>query len=377
VASHNLKIALVTDDGLDRADGVQQQVKLLASWLKAQGHTVIFLAGETSSKTINDNPVYSLSKNFSISANQNQLTLPRPVPKKRIQDIFIREKFDIVHVMLPYSPFLGAKVVKIALARNIPLIGTFHTHPASKLQIVGSKIYGQYLKPTLNKFKFLTTVSEPTRQYVIKSFGVDCQVIPNFVELSRFKNGSVIEKLRTNRYTIIFMNRLVKRKGPQYLLAALAELKSVNKLNDIHTYICGKGPLLDKLKQQVTTSGIADNVTFTGFVDETEKPDYLTSADLAIYPATTGEAFGIVLIESMGAGTLTLGGDNPGYRSVLKRSELIINPLDSKAFANRIHRLLHETTLRGELLSWQANEIVKYDIAYIGPIIEKLYQKAT
>jgi phosphatidylinositol alpha-mannosyltransferase len=173
------------------------------------------------------------------------------------------------------------------------------------------------------------------------------------------------------------MNRLVKRKGPQYLLAALAELKSVNKLNDIHTYICGKGPLLDKLKQQVTTSGIADNVTFTGFVDETEKPDYLTSADLAIYPATTGEAFGIVLIESMGAGTLTLGGDNPGYRSVLKRSELIINPLDSKAFANRIHRLLHETTLRGELLSWQANEIVKYDIAYIGPIIEKLYQKAT
>ena len=75
---------------------------------------------------------------------------------------------------------------------------------------------------------------------------------------------------------------------------------------------------------------LGDNVVFHGFLEEDEKNDYLASADVVSYPATGGEAFGIVLIEAMSTGQcVVLGGDNSGYRTVLGEGpNLLFDPLN-------------------------------------------------
>jgi len=372
-----LTIGLVFDDSLDRADGVQQQLKLLGWWLAESGHRVRYLAGETRGNSYAGQPVYSLSRNFKVAANQNRLTLPRPVPASRVAAILDRERFDVLHVMLPYSPFLGRTVVKQALKRQIPLVGTFHTHPASAWQTAGSWAYGRLIKASLRRFKGLTSVSPATKRYVRQTFGVDTLVVPNFIDRRRFSRGRPIAEVAAGQPTVLYLGRLVQRKGPQHLVAAMGRLKAAGRLGDIRLVICGRGPLEDKLNRQIARLGLASQTVMAGHIDERLKPDYLASAELAVFPATGGEAFGIVLIEAMAAGALTLGGDNPGYRTVLGgQPKLLVNPKDSPLLAERIYQLLHDQPERRRLLKWQQGRLARYDVGVVGPDLVRLYRRA-
>src|SRR5690606_31430482 len=118
-------------------------------------------------------------------------------------------------------------------------------------------------------------------------------------------------------------------------------------------------------------------VLMPGYVAEEDKADYLASADLAVYPATGGEAFGIVLLEAMAAGTLVLAGENPGYRSVLgSQPQLLVDAADHKRLAEKIDRLLADKKQRQRLLDWQQKHIKSYDIDQIGPTFLDIYRHA-
>jgi phosphatidylinositol alpha-mannosyltransferase len=76
-----------------------------------------------------------------------------------------------------------------------------------------------------------------------------------------------------------------------------------------------------------------------------------------------------------GAGVV-LGGDNPGYRSVLgEQPALLVDPNDTKAFAERLDGLLASQTKRAELHEWQKNEVGQYDINKIGAQLVNVYVK--
>jgi len=106
-----LKIGLVFDDSLDSSDGVAQYVKDLGGWLSGQGHEVSYLVGETKLTEWRGGKVYSLSKNQAVYFNGNRLSVPLPANSRRIRELLNAKNFDIMHVMVPYSPF-GSKNYK-------------------------------------------------------------------------------------------------------------------------------------------------------------------------------------------------------------------------------------------------------------------------
>ena len=122
--SKHLKIGLVFDDTLDSNDGVQQYVKTLGRWLINQGHEVRFLVGETHDAGDLHQYVHSLSRNITISGNQNTMRLPFISSAKKIEKVLETEKFDVLHVMMPFNPLMGSRVVR--RAGNTPVLGTFH-----------------------------------------------------------------------------------------------------------------------------------------------------------------------------------------------------------------------------------------------------------
>jgi len=367
-----MKIALVLDDTLDKSDGVQQAVLTLGHWLKDQGHTVHYLVANTERKDIPN--VISLGRFVNLRYNKNNVRTPLPASRKKIKELMSKEEYDVVHVMMPYSPLLGQLVVQYA-GKQAAIIGSFHTMPASWLHNASHHGLRLAISRSLKKFDHITAPSEPTVHFARNTYGLATTYVPNPVVVSDFSKGRPSANYRSrNKINIVFLGRLVKRKGIMELIRAY------NLLDDeiaakTRLVIGGKGPLKQKAKDHARTDR---DVVFEGFIPEKAKADFLASADIAVFPSTSGEAFGIVLIEAMAAGSgVVLGGSNPGYKSVLaEQPYLIFDPSDVYGFVEHLTTFIEDEGLRKKMHQWQEKSVQQYDISIIGKTFEDIYKTA-
>ncbi|HEX5395094.1 MAG TPA: glycosyltransferase family 4 protein [Candidatus Saccharimonadales bacterium] len=368
-----LSIAFLYDDTLDSSDGVAQQVKTLGSWFAAQGHNVIYLVGETKSKSYGGKPIYSLAKNIGVVFNGNKMSVPLLADSKAVAKALRDNNLDIIHVQAPYSPLLAHKVIKKA-PQHTAVIATFHIFPASKFSAAGSMLLKPFIAESLKRLDTVISVSIPAANHAFESFGLRSMVIPNTVDTNFYK--SAILSRRTTGKHIVFLGRLVKRKGGMQLLRAFERLHKTN--TDAMLTIAGDGPQRHTLEEYVRNNGLTGCVKFTGFVQEKAKPGLLASADVACFPSLYGESFGIVLIEAMAAGAgVVIGGNNPGYESVLgAQPKMLINPEDTAAFAERLAWVIKGGPEIKRLHDWQLSEVKKYDVSSVGTNLLAVYRQA-
>ncbi|MBX4197182.1 glycosyltransferase family 4 protein, partial [Candidatus Saccharibacteria bacterium] len=217
--NRKLKVGLVFDDSLDSTDGVAQYVKTLGSWLSGQGHAVCYLVGQTKLESWQGGRVYSLAKNQTVYFNGNKLSIPLPANQKRLKRVLGVEKFDVLHVMMPHSPFLAQRIIKHASSQTT-VVGTFHIFPASKLAELGGRVLRLAYFNNLRRFDAVVSVSPVAQNYARKTFRIESQVVPNPVDVARFakKNSNFING------RVVFLGRLVQRKGCNQLLKAFALL---------------------------------------------------------------------------------------------------------------------------------------------------------
>lgn len=370
----NLKIGFVLDDSLDKTDGVQQYVLSLGTWLTEQGHEVHYLVGQTRRQDISH--VHSLSRNLQVHFNQNRMSSPLPADKRKISKLLKNEVFDVLHVQLPYSPFLAGRIIRATGAKTL-VVGTFHIIPFSVVERLATKLLGLWCWKRLRRFDAFYSVSGPAQKFLRQSFHKRSEIIPNPVNLAYFREGRKLKKFDDDKLNIVFLGRLVQRKGCRYLLEALAELHRKRQTDRIRVLICGKGPLEPELRSYAKKERLGQFVHFIGYVPEEEKRDYLASADIAVLPSTGGESFGIVLTEAMAAGADTvLAGDNAGYRSVMEgRPEQLINPSDTLEFARKLRHFILSSHARKQTKRWQEQHVKQYDVAVVGATLLKDYQE--
>jgi phosphatidylinositol alpha-mannosyltransferase len=370
-----MKIGFVLDDSLDKADGVQQYVITLGQWLHHAGHEVHYLAGNTKRRDLPH--VHSLSRNVQVHFNQNRMTTPLPANSKAIRQLLLAEDFDVLHVQMPYSPFMAGKVIKYAPQRTA-VIGTFHILPFSRLESVATRLLGVSQWRRLKRFEQVVSVSEPAARFARKSFRLKTSVVPNAVNVTRFQAGKRLRKYDDGKLNIVYLGRLVERKGCMHLLQALDLLHGQNFLHSARVIIAGKGPLEAELKQYVQSRRMKQLVKFVGFVNESDKADLLASADIAVLPSTGGESFGIVLIEAMAAGAdVVLAGNNPGYRTVMAgHGEQLVRPANTEAFAKVLKHFVIHAPARRKAKRWQQVRVQEYDVRVVGTKLLDIYTES-
>lgn len=374
--AEKLKIAYVLDDSLDGTDGVQQYVLTVSDWMTAQGHECHFLTGHTTRTDIAN--VHSTTKVLKVRFNKNRMATPLPANKKRLSTLLRDQRFDIVHVQMPYSPLMAGRLLR-ALPGSTAAVGTFHILPFGRLHTSANRLLGKVNSRTLQRFDTIVAVSPAAQEFAKHAYGVNSEVLPNAVNMQKFLTKKPMHN-RPRKLRIVFLGRLVERKGAQELLTALDYLQTHEPafMASVECVMVGKGKDLRRLRNYVSSHHLDHTVSFAGFIDEAGKPALLASADLAVFPSLGGESFGIVLIEAMAAGAgVVLGGDNPGYRSVLgERPELLCDPQQTQAFAERIKLLLTDQELHNRLHAWQTRKVHQYDIAQVGPKLLSYYQAA-
>ena len=364
-----LTIGLVLDDTLDSTDGVQQYVLTLGDWLADQGHDVHYLVGQTKR---NDRPnIHSMGTNIAVRFNKNRLSIPLPVSASRVDTILAEHQFDVLHVQMPYSPQLAGKLIRAASSKTA-VVGTFHILPASLSARLGTFMLGKATHSINKRFDAVCAVSQPAQLYMQQTFGIAATVIPNAIDVQAMRADSLSPKHKAN--SIIFLGRLVERKGAHYLLQAFAQCK---RRADMHLTIAGNGPMRPRLEHMATQLGIARQVRFLGFVPESKKARLLASADIAVFPSTGGESFGIVLVEAIASRAgVVLAGDNPGYSSVITDSQQLIDPRDTITFSHKLDQLIGDEVLRKQIHISQQKLLSQYDIKTVGHQIATLYTTA-
>ncbi|HSW37143.1 MAG TPA: glycosyltransferase family 4 protein [Candidatus Saccharimonadales bacterium] len=371
----NLKIGLVLDDSLDKTDGVQQYVLALGEWLSAQGHEVHYLVGETHRHDIPR--IHSLSKNVKVRFNRNRLSMPLPAKRAQIRDLLRQESFDVLHVQMPYSPWLAGRIIRAAEPQTA-VVGTFHIAAHSALVARSARLLAIWQHWSLKRFDKIVSVSKAAATFAAAAFGIKSTILPNVIDYQRFSKAKPFSKYQDGVPTILFLGRLVSRKGCLMLLEAVNQLTRSDPDLQFRVLICGAGPLETSLKHYVTSHNLSPRVEFTGFVSEADKPRYYASADIAVFPSTGGESFGIVLVEALASGrTAVLAGDNAGYRSVLSANrQLLFSTLDKTELVNKLRLLLTNEAARKSVAIWGAEFAKQFDTAKVGDQLLKLYKAA-
>lgn len=135
-------------------------------------------------------------------------------------------------------------------------------------------------------------------------------VIPGGADLTRFAGLPARADARARLGwtadvpTILCVRRLVRRMGVDRLLEAMALL--AQRRPGVQVRIAGQGPERDPLEARARALGLEGTVTFLGRVSEEELPLAYRAADLTVVPTVALEGFGLIVAESLAAGTPVL-----------------------------------------------------------------------
>lgn len=159
--------------------------------------------------------------------------------------------------------------------------------------------------------------------------------------------GHLIEKYNLQQKKILLtVSRIVKRKGHELVLMALNLLKDIENL---HYLIVGSGEDKERLEDMVETLGLSDRVTFAGWVDDSDLPDYYRLCDIYVMPnrevlETTDsiEGFGISFIDANACEKPSIAGRSGGTSAAVVDgvTGYIVDPENSEELAEKIRFLL-------------------------------------
>jgi phosphatidylinositol alpha-mannosyltransferase len=386
---------------------VQQYVLTLGAWLAAQGHTVHYITASTDREDLTN--LHVISRTVKVTFNGNQLGTPRPVSRAAARALVGSLGLDVLHVQMPYSPLLAGRVIDAAADAGVAVVGTFHIYPQSWLVAAGARVLGWMERRRLRKFSQVIAVSEAAQDFARTAFGIETRVIGNPVDIAAFTPPFTYDDAArsdnvpaqpaaddatqgddmaqpstrvTSSAKLVFLGRLVERKGPRQLVAALGRLHADRPELAWTAVIAGRGPMLDDLQRSGADDGIVDRLEFPGFIAEEDKAALLSSADVVALPSTGGESFGISVVEALAASTgVVLAGDNPGYRTVMRGLEpQLVNPDATETFSAALASWLDaltDSTTRATVTDAQHAAAARFDIHTIGAQVEAVYRDAT
>jgi glycosyltransferase involved in cell wall biosynthesis len=268
----------------------------------------------------------------------------------------VRGKIDLVHShwILPqgFTAALAAKPL------GVPHIATVH---GSDIFALAGPVMTAFKRIALRLADAVTVNSSATAAAVARvSPGLDTMIrIPMGAACDGASDSPAAAELRT-RYRraagplLVFVGRLVEEKGVGDLLAAVAIISRT--LVDVTALIVGDGQDRPRFQRLAEELGIADRVTFAGWVDPAQVHSHICAADLFIGPSKRApgggvEGQGLTIVEAMLAGTPVIATPCGGVVDAVHHggTGLLVQEASPDDIAGAVLRLIAEPALAARL----------------------------
>lgn len=368
-----MKIGLVCPYNIAKGGGVQEIVRAMRNELIARGHEAKIITPQPKdTQGIDTEGIIFVGAATDFHSPLHTTTqVSASVDTEAIEQMLETEQFDILHFHEPWVPVLSRQILSRSTSVNI---ATFHAKvPETIMSRTVVKVVTPYLKSVLKYLDALTAVSDSAAEYVSGLTDEPISIIPNGIDLKQYRVLANKRDDTTRQRSILYIGRLERRKGVKHLLKAYELL--TKEISDVSLIIAGDGPDREKLELMVDELELP-NVTFMGYISDEVKKQLLNEADLFCSPALFGESFGIVLLEAMASGLVTVAGNNSGYAGVMQElgALSLVNPHDSEEFARRLQLLLIEDKLRHVWQQWAKDYVKQFSYPNVVAQYEELYQ---
>ena len=194
----------------------------------------------------------------------------------------------------------------------------------------------KYILPFVlkNKTKKIITVSNHTRELLIKFYNVDSkkiEVIYNGVDIE-------FDDIRTKENIIFFVGRNSPTKNIKNIIKSFEELKKDDRFNDFKLVLGGVGNLSVNKKDVIVKNYLTDE----------ELKYYYKISKVFLFP-TLYEGFGFPVVEAMRAKTACIASNKGSLPEIVADNALVVNPLNIVEIVNSLKKILLNQQLREEL----------------------------
>ena len=261
-----------------------------------------------------------------------------------------KHRFDIVHAHWIIPQGLIAVFARKIFRGRYRILLTAH---GGDLYGLKSALFRSLKKKIIQACDHLSVVSNAMKQDCI-AMGIGAEHISVCSMGVDLENLFVSRKPYEQRSDLVYVGRLVEKKGVVYLVRAISVLKKAGR--QVHLRIIGDGPERDMLETLAGELDINDCIEFMGSVPNKEIPGYLNNARIFIMPSVVSvdgdqEGLGLVAVEAMGCGCVVIASDLPPVRDVIENgvTGVLVTPGSGQKIADAITALLDDPEKAGVL----------------------------
>lgn len=364
----NIKILILTGIFPPDIGGPATYVHNLSIDLQKKGHEVFIITyGKTKTNYSN---VHVVSRSLPFPIRLFMYTL---------HAIIKGMKYDVIYAQGPISSGIPALITKKILKKPfaIKIVGDFIWETAIAKKLINHSIDEFQNK----KYSFKIELLRKIQSFVVKNADIvivpsnylkkivngwrvpddKIKVIYNAIDRKKYNIPSkekAREILGLNGLIILTIGRLVPWKGIDKLIEVHTKIKK--EFENLKLIIIGDGPEMDKLKKLARSSG--NNIIFTGRIDHSEIPIYLSACDIFVLN-TKYEGMSHVLLEAMMIGIPIITTNAGGNSEIIKdgKNGLLFFPDNKEQLKEAIIKLLNNNELSDKFAMNSKIKIKKYE----------------
>ncbi len=277
-----------------------------------------------------------------------------PEAKKRIKEIDAEFDFQAFHLHGRWFPDFSY-CRKHAHANGKKFFMTLHNQRplgiSPAISVIGTLFDRLHGAKVLGEADNIIAVSHAVKEDITHYPEVDeskITVIHNGVDTSFFRpvDDGMREELASGYDNVIlFLGRLIKQKGVEYLLRGMPEILQEHPSTVL--LITGKGKSKPVLEKMVRKLGLQENVKFTGFVPEERLPALYSASDVYVLPSLW-EVLPISLLEALACGVPLVASNAGGNPEIVEheRNGYVFRMRDVDSMVRYINTLLSDKSLR-------------------------------
>jgi glycosyltransferase involved in cell wall biosynthesis len=278
------------------------------------------------------------------------LNLRYPSLKKLVKE------HDVIHHHYPFPTMEFTLLRYLKQMSNKKFIITWHANIKNSRWSWIERIYNPMIDKLLERADAIIVTSPQLFEasVILQKYKEKVHTIPLSFD-PKYATGLSKKYPEDRCFQLLFVGKLRKYKGVEYLLNAIVDL-------DVKLNVVGNGEELESLKALVELLQIGQKVSFFSNADDNQLVTFYKEADLFVLPSINeAEAFGVVQLEAMANGLPVINTNLDSgvpFVSLHDFSGITVQPQDDKDLKEAIEKIIQNKELY-ELYSSNALERVE------------------